>query len=114
VSPHLTVEQRWLALRLKARGLTLREIGPQVGCSFQNVALVVRDSSRRPLRRAGWAPGPGRLTLAPNNRGHGRGPIGWAPTPGGRKVTIATAQCVRPVAVRPPWDVRSGKITKAN
>jgi Helix-turn-helix domain len=31
--PHLTVEQRQLALRLKARGLSLREIGPQVGCS---------------------------------------------------------------------------------
>ena len=30
--PHLTVEQRQLALRLKARGWSLREIGPQVGC----------------------------------------------------------------------------------
>ena len=29
---HLSVEQRQLALRLKARGLPLREIGPQVGC----------------------------------------------------------------------------------
>ena len=35
--PHLTVEQRQLALRLKARGLSLREIGPQVGCSHQGV-----------------------------------------------------------------------------
>ena len=34
---HLTVEQRQLALRLKARGLSLREIGPQVGCSHQGV-----------------------------------------------------------------------------
>ena len=62
--PHLTVEQRQLALRLKARGLSLREIGPQVGCSHQGVALVVRHSSRRPVRRDGWVPGPGRLTLA--------------------------------------------------
>ena len=30
---HLTVEQRQLALRLKAKGLSLREIGPQVGSS---------------------------------------------------------------------------------
>jgi IS30 family transposase len=61
---HLTVEQRQLALRLKARGLSLREIGPQVGCSHQGVALIVRHPSRRPVRHDGWAPGPGRLTLA--------------------------------------------------
>src|SRR5215471_15804560 len=62
--PHLTVEQRQLALRLKARGLSLREIGPQVGCSHQGVALIVRFASRRPVRGDGWVPGPGRLTLA--------------------------------------------------
>jgi IS30 family transposase len=62
--PHLTVEQRQLALRLKARGLSLREIGPQVGCSHQGVALIVRSASRRPVRHHGWMPGPGRLTLA--------------------------------------------------
>jgi IS30 family transposase len=61
---HLTVEQRQLALRLKARGLSLREVGPHVGCSHQTVALVVRHASRRPVRRDGWVPGPGRLTLA--------------------------------------------------
>jgi IS30 family transposase len=61
---HLTAEQRQLALRLKARGLSLREIGPQVGCSHQGVALVVRSASRRPVREHGWAPGPGWLTLA--------------------------------------------------
>jgi IS30 family transposase len=62
--PHLTVEQRQLALRLKAGGLSLREIGPQVGCSHQGVALIVRHASRRPVRHDGWVPGPGRLTLA--------------------------------------------------
>ena len=62
--PHLTVEQRQLALRLKASGLSLREIGPHVGCSHQSVALIARHESRRPVRRDGWAPGPGRLTLA--------------------------------------------------
>src|SRR5262249_40953001 len=61
---HLTVEQRQLALRLKARGLSLREIGPQVGCSHQGVALIARYAPRRPVRRDGWVPGPGRLTLA--------------------------------------------------
>ena len=61
---HLTVEQRRLALRLRARGLSLREIGAQVGCSHQGVALIVRQDSRRPVRWDGWVPGPGRLTLA--------------------------------------------------
>ena len=61
---HLTVEQRQLALRLKARGLSLREIGPQVGCSHQGVALIVGHAPRRPVRPDGWVPGPGRLTVA--------------------------------------------------
>jgi hypothetical protein len=61
---HLTAEQRQLALRLKARGLSLREIGPQVGCSHQGVALIARRSPRRPVRQDRWLPGPGRLTLA--------------------------------------------------
>ena len=33
MGPHLTVEQRQLALRLKARGLTLREIRA-AGCRY--------------------------------------------------------------------------------
>ena len=61
---HLTVEQRRLALRLRARGLSLREIGPQVGCSHQGVALIMRQASRRLVRHHGRVPGPGRLTLA--------------------------------------------------
>ena len=62
--PHLMVEQRQLALRLKARGWPLREIGPQVSCAFQTAALIARRGSRRPVRGDGWVPGPGRLTLA--------------------------------------------------
>jgi transposase, IS30 family len=61
---HLTVEQRQLALRLRARGLSLRKVGPQVGCSHELVRIIVRQAPRRPVRRDGWVPGPGRLTLA--------------------------------------------------
>jgi transposase, IS30 family len=61
---HLTAEQRQLAHRLHARGLSLREIGPQVGCSHQGVALIVRYAPRRPVPQNAWTPGPGRLTLA--------------------------------------------------
>jgi IS30 family transposase len=56
---HLTVEQRQLALRLRARGWSLREIGPQVGCAFQTVARIARRGSRWPVRLDGWVPGPG-------------------------------------------------------
>ena len=62
--PHLTAEQRQLALRLKARGLSLREIGPQVGCSHELVRIIARQAPRRPVPQDGWVPGPGRLTLA--------------------------------------------------
>jgi len=62
--PHLTVEQRQLARRLSARGLSLREIGRQVDCSHEIVRTVVRRESKRPVRSDSWQPGPGRLTLA--------------------------------------------------
>src|SRR5918911_2905122 len=61
---HLTVEQRSLARRLSRKGLSLREIGRQVGCSHEVVRAVVRRDSKRPVRSDPWQPGPGRLTLA--------------------------------------------------
>jgi hypothetical protein len=39
------VELRRLALRLRARGLSLREIGPQVSCWHQAVALIARQGT---------------------------------------------------------------------
>ncbi len=64
MTPHLTVEQRRLARRLSARGLSLREVARQVGCSHEIVRAVVRRESKRPVRSDPWQPGPGRLTLA--------------------------------------------------
>jgi IS30 family transposase len=49
MGPHLTVEQRQLARRLSGRGLSLREIGRQVGCSHEVVRAVVRRESKRPV-----------------------------------------------------------------
>jgi IS30 family transposase len=52
-------------LRLKARGLSLREIGREVGCSHELVRILARGGPVRPQRRIDpWVPGPGRLTLA--------------------------------------------------
>ena len=63
---HLTVEQRQLALRLKARGLSLRQIGPQVGCSHELVRIIARGGPTRPQRRIDpWVPGPGREVVRP-------------------------------------------------
>lgn len=64
MTAHLTMEQRQLARRLSAKGLSLREIGRQVGCSHEIVRSVVRRESKRPLRSDAWQPGPGRLSLA--------------------------------------------------
>jgi transposase, IS30 family len=64
MNAHLTVEQRQLARRLSAKGLSLREIGRQVGCSHEVVRTVVRRDSHRPVRSDSWQPGPGRLSLA--------------------------------------------------
>src|SRR5215475_3285315 len=64
LTPHLTVEQRQLARRLSAKGLSLREVARQVGCSHEVVRTIVRRESKRPVRSDPWAPGPGRLTLA--------------------------------------------------
>jgi IS30 family transposase len=58
------MEQRQLARRLSARGLSLREVGRQVCCSHEVVRTVVRRESKRPVRLDSWRPGLGRLTLA--------------------------------------------------
>ena len=62
--PHLTMEQRQLARRLSAKGLSLREVGRQVGCSHEVVRSVVRRDSKRPVCSQAWRPGAGRLRLA--------------------------------------------------
>jgi transposase, IS30 family len=64
MAAHLTVEQRSLARRLSAKGLSLREIGRQVGCSHEVVRAIMCRDSKRPVRSDPWQPGRGRLTLA--------------------------------------------------
>jgi IS30 family transposase len=58
------VEQVQLALRLRARGLSLREIGAQVCCTGSEVSQLARGERRREPKGYGWVPGPGRLTVA--------------------------------------------------
>ena len=59
----LTKEQRRLALRLRARGWLLREIGAQLDCSHETVRQVLLGRIR-PGRPDVWSPASGRLSLA--------------------------------------------------
>ena len=61
---HLTAEQRALVLRLRAKGLTLKEIGAQLDCTMQTASEVINKAPIRPVRQDRWDPGSGRLTLA--------------------------------------------------
>jgi len=60
----LTTEQRQLALRLKAKGLSLRQIAREVGCSHQGATLLTTGSHQLEGRADPWVPGPGRLQLS--------------------------------------------------
>src|ERR1700689_1149956 len=61
---HLSAEQVGLALRLRARGLTVSEGGRQAGCHLREVHRLTREEQRRGPRPCGWQPGPGRLGVA--------------------------------------------------
>ena len=62
--PHLTAEQRGLALRLQAKGLNFREIGEEIDASVQTAWNAIMKAPTRTVRPFTWSPGPGRLTLA--------------------------------------------------
>jgi hypothetical protein len=66
--------------------LSLREIGPQVGCSHQGVALIAGCSPWRPVRQDRWVPGPGRLTLADREE------LTWACVAGSPSPTVIAAR----------------------
>jgi len=72
----LTSEQKQLAFRLRAQGLSLGEIARQVGCSGDMVTVMVRDGRCRTGVPARWTPAPGRLTIVDREQivvGLGRG-----------------------------------------
>ena len=60
----LSVEQRAMARRLRARGWLLQEIGAQLECSHETVRKVLLGLRVRPGRPDVWSPASGRLTLA--------------------------------------------------
>jgi hypothetical protein len=64
MAAHLSADQVQLASRLRARGLTLAEVGRQACCSLREVHQLETCGRRREPRPLGWEPGPGRLTEA--------------------------------------------------
>jgi IS30 family transposase len=60
---HLTAEQRQLVLRLRARGLKLKDVARAVGTSITVVHRGVHRGYVRPGLGDAWRPGPGRLGL---------------------------------------------------
>jgi transposase, IS30 family len=62
VARPLTNQQRQLAHRLRAKGMTLLEIARSVGCTPTNVLFVTRREER-PGRPDTWSPRPGRLSV---------------------------------------------------
>src|SRR5271156_3322359 len=61
--PHLTAEQRAMALRLRAQGLNFTEIGEQIDSSLQTAWNVIMKPSTQKPKPFSWSPGPGRLRL---------------------------------------------------
>jgi IS30 family transposase len=59
----LSAGQTQMAHRLRARGLSLRQVAREVGCSYQWVKLIT-CSSDRTSRSEGWVPRAGRLQLS--------------------------------------------------
>lgn len=62
--PHLTNEQRAMALRLRAKGLSFTEIAAQIDSSVQTAWNVIMRPPTRTVLINDWSPGPGRLTLS--------------------------------------------------
>ena len=88
----LTQDQKQMAFRLKAEGLSLKEIARQVGCTAPMVGSMVRDGRFLTGLPDTWQPRPGLLMirereqallgLAAGESG-ARSPAGWGGLPPG-------------------------------
>ena len=75
MTPHLTIFQRALARRLRAKGMSLRAIAKEIGCSHSGIDVMLKGQARGP-RPDTWTPREGNLTAAEREEillGLGRG-----------------------------------------
>jgi len=61
--PRLTREQRQMAIRLRNRGMSLRDIARGLGCSMTIVTVVLKDPGLREGDTLGWEARDGRLCM---------------------------------------------------
>lgn len=61
MTAHLTTSQRALARRLRAKGMSLRDIAKEVGCSHSGIDVMLRGQFRE-AKSDPWTPRLGRLT----------------------------------------------------
>ncbi len=61
MTAHLTVFQRDLARRLRMKGMSLRAIAKEVGCSPAGIDVVLRGQQTRDAKPDVWTPRAGRL-----------------------------------------------------
>ena len=59
---YMTREQKQMALRLKAKGLKLKDIARELNVTYGMVSATVYRKQVRQGRPDGWEPGPGRLS----------------------------------------------------
>ena len=63
MTAHLTTFQRALARRLRAKGMSLRDIAKEVGCSHSGIDVMLRGQSRE-VKPDVWTPRAGCLTVS--------------------------------------------------
>ncbi len=61
---HMTREQKQMARRLRAQGMTLRAVGQQLGYSYEAIRRTVTRVQRRQGMPDDWTPSAGRLRAA--------------------------------------------------
>lgn len=62
MTAHLTIQQRALAHRLRAKGMSLRGIAKEIGCAHSGIDVILRGQIRA-AKPIGWTPRHGRLTV---------------------------------------------------
>jgi len=60
---HLTLEQKQMARRLRAQGMSFTAIGRELNCHHSTIVFMLQGKRVRPGKPEGWSPAPGRLSV---------------------------------------------------